>query len=71
MGLFSAVGKCIARCINEAITDNRRKKAKQVAYKKVGKKLKKQLNNIDTLTARKLIKKNYVNKTEKFLFSIS
>ena len=41
MSLFSAIGKGIARSINDKHAENQRKKAKEVAYKKTGKTLRK------------------------------
>ena len=40
MSLFSAIGKGIARRLNDKHADNQRKKAKEVAYKKAGKDMK-------------------------------
>ena len=41
MGLFSAIGKAIARYANDKHTERQRKKAPDTAYKKAGKKMSK------------------------------
>ena len=41
MGLFSAIGKGVARFVNDKHAENQRKKAKSVAYGKAGIRMKK------------------------------
>ena len=40
MGLFSAIGKGIARLANDKYAENRRKKAKKVAFENAGERMK-------------------------------
>ena len=59
MNLFSAIGKGIARLINDTHAERQRQKAGEVAFNRVGKKMKKARKNHKRINGSKMYRMEY------------